>query len=117
MSKDPQIKAGSGQSLPPYREVAYHLIWILVPLALFFVLCTALYFGLRVVIAEEAPNLMWAWDAIWIPSLLIILLVPLFLGRFVVVVEKDALFIRFGFVNFGREGGKKIRSSHALTRS
>ena len=111
MSNDSQMetKSRGARSAPlSYRETIYQPIWIAVPLVLFAALCAGLYFGLRGDVSQGAQTLLWAWDVIWVPSLVCILLVPIFLGRFVVVVERGALIVRFGFVSFSRDGGKKI---------
>jgi hypothetical protein len=92
-----------GSEHSPYREVVYHPTWLAVLFVLTFVMIWGFFFALRVELAESAPSLAWAWDAIWIPLLLTGILVPALLGRFVVLVEQGAVVVRFGFVKIGEK--------------
>jgi hypothetical protein len=84
-----------------FREVVYPPLWASVLVLGGTLLSVGIYLGFRDAIACETPAELWIWDATWLASLAILLVLPLFLGRLVIELEAGALVARFGFVSIG----------------
>ncbi len=59
------------------------------------------YVILRGAVESDAPTQSWLWDLTWLPSLMLLLGIPAFLGRLVIELDGAALIVRFGFVSIG----------------
>ena len=84
-----------------HREVVYMPGWANLLLFSATVACVGCYAMLRGVVESDAPAQLLLWDLSWAPSLIILLGIPIFLGRLVIELEGDALIVRFGFVSIG----------------
>ena len=81
-----------------YKEVVPAPVWVWLTLALTLGLSLFLYLGLREAVQDDAPTVIWVWDLIWIPSIVVIVAVILLLARLEIRVDDVRVLIRFGFV-------------------
>ena len=75
--------------------------WVNLLLLAAIVVCVGCYVILRGSVESEAPMRLWLWDLAWAPSVIILVAIPIFLGRLVIELSGDALVVRYGFVPIG----------------
>lgn len=74
-----------------YSEIVNMPGWVWFSLALMLALTVVMFLGLREAVLDEAPSLIWLWDVIWLPSIAVLVVLPLLLARLDIRVDEDRI--------------------------